>query len=78
MSHAFLGWRGLQSYVELPRRHTLITYIQGGIEDRVREARAALPHVDRVFNVDERGDRGEFLKLIQEVGSSGSSGPLLQ
>lgn len=36
------------------------------------------PYVDRVFDVDQPGDRGEFLSLIRSVAATLPSGPLLQ
>ena len=77
VGQTFLAWRGLQRYMQLPQEQTLITYIHGGAQDRVAEARRALKHVDRVFDVDEPGDRGEFLALIRQVGATGLGAPLL-
>ena len=62
VGRAFLGWRGLEQYVTLPQK----------------AKRALHPYVDRVFDVDQPGDRGEFLSLIRSVAATLPSGPLLQ
>jgi len=73
----FMEWRGVEHYARFPQETTLIAYVQGAIEERVVEARRALTPIDRLFNVDDPGDRRQFISLIREVGSSGSPGPLL-
>lgn len=42
VGRAFLGWRGLQRYVTLPQEPTLITYVHGGSQNAVMEAKRAL------------------------------------
>ena len=78
VNQTFLAWRGLENYVQLPQDPMLVTYVHGGSVDRVREARGALRQVDRVFDVTEPGDRGEFLRLIEEVGATGPDAPRIQ